>query len=342
MKFGFNRFDMTSVTAFAESVAMGEELGYDYALIPSSPLLARDPYIMLAEAARRTSRIRLAPMIENPVTRHPAVIAGSIATLAEVSGDRADVALGVGDTAVRLLDLAPARVRALESAVDQITTLLRGERYAYGEKTPRLRHARPVPVWVAAGGPKNLKMAGRLADGVIVRVGTHPDNIAFALQQVSEGAREAGRSMADIQIAAVFHTVMSDDEAVVGHIGRSIAAGYFEYAPYLFERAGLDWNGPEVESLREQIWQDFHHTPDLIKAGSLLEFLPDQAVADFSLHGSAGDILSQITSLSSRHPEISVVVPHPMTPPPQSPEEHPHQDFMMQFARGVIQDTAMA
>ena len=60
------------------------------------------------------------------------------------------------------------------------------------------------------------------------------------------------------------------------------------------ERTGQTWDGPDVEELKKKIWQDFHHTPDLMAAGKLVDFLPDACVDDFSLHGSPGDIVNQL------------------------------------------------
>ena len=49
--FGLNRFDYTSPSAFAADAKRAEALGWDYAFIPSSPLLLQDPYVNLAFAA---------------------------------------------------------------------------------------------------------------------------------------------------------------------------------------------------------------------------------------------------------------------------------------------------
>ncbi len=121
--FGLNRLEMTSPAAFAESAARAESLGWQYGFIPSSPLLVQDPYVMLAEALRRTEAIKLGPLIENPIMRHPAVIAGSIATVDRIAPGRTLIGLGVGDTAVRLMGRSPARVKTLESAADLIGLL---------------------------------------------------------------------------------------------------------------------------------------------------------------------------------------------------------------------------
>ena len=87
-EFGLNRWDWTSTEAFVADIQRGEELGWDYALIPWNPLSRRDPYMELAIAAGRTSRIKLGLLLDNPVLHHPAVSASSIATLDILSEGR--------------------------------------------------------------------------------------------------------------------------------------------------------------------------------------------------------------------------------------------------------------
>ena len=126
-QFGLNRFDARSVSAFADDVKRAELLGWDAAFQPDSQLRRRDTYVLLAAAANATQRISLAPFIANPVTRHPSVTASSIATVDELAPGRVLLALGIGDTAVRLSGLRPARVAELEAATLTIKALLAGE-----------------------------------------------------------------------------------------------------------------------------------------------------------------------------------------------------------------------
>ena len=92
--------------------------------------------------------------------------------------------------------------------------LLDGEAVDVGAARPaHLPHHRPVPIWIAAGGPRTLRMAGGVADGVFLRVGTHPANIARAVEAIRAGAAEAGRAASAVRVGAVFHTVLVDDAA---------------------------------------------------------------------------------------------------------------------------------
>lgn len=315
-EFGLNRFDWTSTEAFVADIQRAEELGWGYALIPWNPLSRRDPYMELAIAAGRTSRIRLGLLLDNPVLHHPAVSASSIATLDEISGGRAILTYGVGDTAVRWLGLRPARMTELEEATVLARRLLAGEAVEVGAVRPaRLLHARPVPLWIAAGGPKTIEMAGRVADGVFLRVGRHPENLRTAIARVHAGARAAGRDPGEVGIGLIFHTVMSDDPEEIRATARSMAAGYYEYSPALFEIPGLPWEGPPVEELKRQVYPDFHHAPDLVESGKLVSFLNEETADSFALFGSAGDIAGQLREAIAIAGRVDIVVPHPVPMP---------------------------
>ena len=332
LRFGLNRLDLSSPTAFAEDAVRLEAQGWDYGFIPSSPLLVRDPYINIVEALKATTTFRLGPLIENPVMRHPAVIAGSIATVDQFSPGRVLLGMGVGDTAVRLMGRKPATIKRLEEAIRVMRALLDGEGVEVAAARPaRLRHAMPVPIYVAAGGPRTLEMAGRVADGVFIRVGTDRRLLEHAVGCVRHGEVAAGREAGSVRICAVFHTVFGRDDDRSRAIARSIAAGYYEYSPMLFEQAGIEWNGPDVETLRESVWPDFHHTSDLEKAGHMVGFLGRDAEHAFSLVGDADAIAERLDSIDKYDLGIDVVVPHPMPTAPTGPG-----DYAERFARDVI------
>src|SRR5687767_9688219 len=210
--FGLNRFNYTSPPSFAADARRAESLGWDYAFIPSSPLRRQDPYVHLAFAAAQTERIGLGPLIENPVMRHPSVIASSIATVAALAPGRTILGYGVGDTAVRLMGKRPATVAELEAATMMTRRLLAGEAVEVGAARPaQLRHALPVPIWIAAGGPRTLRMAGRVADGVFIRVGRHEANLRTAIEAIRAGAGDAGRDPETVKIGIILHTILTDD-----------------------------------------------------------------------------------------------------------------------------------
>jgi 5,10-methylenetetrahydromethanopterin reductase len=337
-RFGLNRFDASSVDAFADDVRRAEALGWDAAFLPDSQLRRRDTYVLLAAAARVTTRITLATLLANPVTRHPTVTASSIATIDELAPGRTLLGMGIGDTAVRLAGLRPARMGELEASTRLMRALLDGEGVEVGAARPaRLPHHRPVPIWIAAGGPRTLRMAGGVADGVFIRVGTHPANIAAAVDAIRAGAAAAGRDPSRVRVAAVFHTVLVDEPDRALAMGKSMAAGYYEYSPTLFEAPGLAWPGPDPETLKreQKVWPDFHHATDLEASGRVVDFLPAAAADAFCLRGSPADIVAQLLDVIGAAPvAFDYVCLHPI-PNPTVPDDPAH-GYMARVAREVL------
>jgi 5,10-methylenetetrahydromethanopterin reductase len=337
-RFGLNRFDSRSVDLFAADVRRAEQLGWDAALQPDSQLRRRDTYVLLAAAARVTERITLGPLLANPVNRHPTVTASSIATIDELAPGRVLLGWGVGDTAVRLAGLRPARVKELEESTRLMRALLDGEAVEVGAARPaRLPHHRPVPIWIAAGGPKTLRMAGAVADGVFIRVGTHAANIATAVDAIRGGAVEAGRDPAGVRLGAIFHTVLVDDAARALTMARSMAAGYYEYSPALFGPPGLQWSGPDPERLKHDraVWPDFHHAADLEASGRVVDFLPERAADAFSLRGGPAEVAERLVETLRAAPAVfDHVVLHPI-PDPRWPADR-EADYTARMAREVL------
>mgnify|MGYP001169197331 CR=1 FL=1 len=331
---GLNRFNWRSPHSFADDVARAEALGWGWALIPASSMKLQDPYVNLAFAAQKTERIGLGVLLDNPIVRHPGVLASSMATVERMARGRTLLTLGVGDTAVRLVGARPARVARLEKATQQVRDLMTGEPVEMGAARPaRLEFAARSPVWIAAGGPRTLRMAGRVADGVFIRVGTHPVNLRNAYAEVCAGAGEVGRDASEVKIGLIFHTVLEENADKAALIARSMAAGYYEYSPMLFDAPGFEWNGPDCEELKKQVWPDFHHHPRLEESGKLVEFLSDDVAASFSAHGDADAITEQLNAAINCGVPCDILVPHPMpTPHPDGPRP----DYMERFANEVL------
>jgi 5,10-methylenetetrahydromethanopterin reductase len=243
------------------------------------------------------------------------VLAGSISTVARLAPGRVHLGLGIGDTAVRFNGLAPATVKELEAATVAARALIAGERLDVGALRPaKLDHTSPVPVWIAAQGPKTLRMAGRVADGVWIRVGTHPSNLKTAWNAVCEGAREAARDPAEIQLGLIFHTAVSTDRDQARTMGKAIAAGYYEYSPFLFDQPGYQWTGANPDVLREQLWPDFHHHRDPVHTGTVVDFLDDDIADAFALYGDWDQIGVQLQAVLDLGLPVSMVIPHPVLP----------------------------
>lgn len=193
--------------------------------VGDSPSIYPDTYVRSTFAALRTTNVRVGPWVTNPVTRHPAVTAGAIASVDQVATGRAFLGIGSGDSAVRNLDLPPARLATLESYITAVRDLLETGVATWQERTCRLRlEQRPVPIIVAAAGPRALEMAGRVGDAVVVVGGIDPGLMERARERIDRGARSAGRTIDQLDVWwLVLANVAEEDAAALHEVRNSLA-----------------------------------------------------------------------------------------------------------------------
>lgn len=194
-----------------ELARLAEDYGFDYVWAWDSHVLWQDVYPVFTLIATNTERVRIGPCVTNPATRDITVTASALATLNQISGGRMVMGMGRGDSARRVIGKPPVTVEHMEEACRQIRDLAEGREIDY-EGTPlRLKWASGrLPVWVAAYGPKALRAAGRVADGLIMQL-ADPYIIEWSLRYVREGAEEAGRPFDDIQIMSAAPAYVTDD-----------------------------------------------------------------------------------------------------------------------------------
>jgi 5,10-methylenetetrahydromethanopterin reductase len=195
----------------SETARMVEDLGYDDLWIPDQSF-HHDPFVLLTRCAAATSSIRLGIAVTNPLTRHPVQIARAAATLGELTGGRFVLGLGAGNRSTLLpsLDLPSDRAAVrIAEAIDVCRAVLRGDEVSFRGRTivadgVRLEANRPptVPIFVGARGRRVLRVAGSKADGVFAEAMFTPAGIDHVLAEVGAGAREEGRSLADLEIVA--------------------------------------------------------------------------------------------------------------------------------------------
>jgi 5,10-methylenetetrahydromethanopterin reductase len=157
--------------------------------------------MVLAQCATSTERIRFGPRVITPVTRHPAVAASAAATLEELAPGRTLIGIGSGDSAAYNIGLKAAPLAELREYALTIRELLERGTATYHGRSARLTWSRArIPIYLAASGPKTLRLAGQIADGVVIRTGILPEIVRDSIAQVRAGAREAGRDPADIDM----------------------------------------------------------------------------------------------------------------------------------------------
>ena len=199
------------VSRWVELTQLAEANGFEYAWLFDSHVLWEEVYPIFTLMAAGTSKIKIGPCVTNPGTRDPTVTASALATLNEISQGRMVMGIGRGDSARRVLGQKPVSVEQMEADCRLIRDLAAGKEVDYDGTRIRLKWAeRELPIWVAGYGPKALRAAGRVADGVIIQL-ADPDIISWCLRWVKEGAEEAGRSFDDIQVQAAAPAFISGD-----------------------------------------------------------------------------------------------------------------------------------
>ncbi|ELZ75083.1 MULTISPECIES: 5,10-methylenetetrahydromethanopterin reductase [Haloferax] len=235
------------VDDLVELGAQAEREGYDSCFV-SCHYNNRDPFAVLARLAAETDDIRLGPGVANPYELHPVTLAGKVATVAEASGGRGLLGIGPGDpSTLRNLGLEDERgLRSVLEAFKVAQKLWDGERVSHDgtfEATDAgLNFDVPgeVPVYVGGEGPHMCRMAGKHADGLLFN-GSHPDDLAWAREQVDIGVEDRPDSRGEFTLAAYASVSVSEDADAAREAARPpvafIAAGA---APPVLDRHGID------------------------------------------------------------------------------------------------------
>ncbi len=235
-----------------------EGVGFGYGWLFDSHVLWLEPYPLLTLMALNTTTMRLGTCVTNPATRDPTVTASALATLNRISGGRMDLGIGRGDSARRVMGKKPTTLAQLEAATRMIGDLACGRPTLYeGEQICMEWAEGPLPVWIAGYGPKALRLAGRIADGVILQF-ADPHLIRWCMGFVREGAEESGRDPAAIRVMAAAPVWVSDDlaaarervrwfPALVSNHVMDLIARYDpadlpeELTAYVHDRSGYDY-----------------------------------------------------------------------------------------------------
>jgi 5,10-methylenetetrahydromethanopterin reductase len=201
-----------SLQDWAEFTCELERRGVDEMWLIDSQLAMKDTYVGLALAATRTKRMRLGTGVSNLVTRHPTVTANGIAAIAELSGGRAMLGLGAGDSAVYGLGARPSRVAEVEEGLGFFGAVLAGREGTWQGREYRLAQSAPsTPVYLAVSQPRMCRLAGRMADGAIVMGPAQPDVLARQMGWIEEGIAAAGRERSDVRVCFITTLSARDD-----------------------------------------------------------------------------------------------------------------------------------
>lgn len=254
----------------------------------------RDAITVASSVAATTERIGIGLCVINPYTRNPALAAMTIASLDEISGGRA--ILGLGRSIRQWMEPMGIRyqkpITSMREFIHLTRLMLSGERVSFDGRVykhvnvglgfkPLRGH---VPIFIAAMGPKMLRLAGEIADGVILGSGLPRAYLVEALERVGEGLRASSRTRGQFTVALCALTSIAEESkaarsAIRPLLGRFIALNLFA-DPTLYERSG---GAPGAEA--KKILDTF------LKAGpeAAAQHVTDEMVDELSIAGTPGE-----------------------------------------------------
>ncbi len=308
----------SSPRTIVRSAKNADEAGFDGMVVTDSQNLAGDCYVALTAAALSTTSLQLATGVTNPVTRHPAVTAAAIAAIQHLSGGRASLAIGRGDSALAHLGRAPASLVALERYARALQHYLRGEEIPFSEldfherlappveqlglaDTPSgsrltwLRDIPKVPVEIVGTGPKMIAMAALVADCVLLAVGADPERLRWAVGLAKDARRAAGLDPDALSFGAYVNVVAHPDIAMARQL---VSGGLATFARFsVMHGTPTGPQSAESEELLRNLHASYdmkHHTrTDSTHAATF----PDEFVDRYATVGPAGAVVERLLEI---------------------------------------------
>lgn len=211
---------------------LAERMGFNNLWV-SEHVHIRNCFSALSIIATSTERIGIGPGVTNPYIHHPATIAQFLATLSELAPNRVVCGLAAGDP-LDLRKMFIPREKSLSrvrESFEIIRLLLEGasakhsgNSFSTDDLKLEFNTAGRIPIYLGAQGPNMLRLAGEIADGVLIN-SSFPDEIASAVKLVKDGMSVRSSSLPKPQVAA--HTVFSIDEN--GDKARKTAVPYVAF-----------------------------------------------------------------------------------------------------------------
>jgi 5,10-methylenetetrahydromethanopterin reductase len=201
---------------------MAEEEGLDMFCVGEAFLVHKSYHYrgavpVVSAIAQATNRIKICLGITSPHLRHTSLLAVDTAAIDEISGGR--FILGLGTMTRPLLELGynvhlARSLAGMRESIIAIRGVLSGKTFSYQAATinfdvrDKMLGFKPVrelvPIYIGASSDKMLRMTGEMADGLIITssASISGDFIRHAINLLEEGATQAGRNLADIDIVS--------------------------------------------------------------------------------------------------------------------------------------------
>lgn len=290
-----------------------DEHGFETVYVGDSQMIWNDVWVTLAACAQATQRVKLGPGVTNLITRHPAVTTNAATSLNMLTGGRAVLGVGAGDSAVRTAGLPPARLAMLRERIPLMRALLRGEEIDAFEWVDTGRDNRAwgavdrirvigtedwgdIDIQLACMQPKSAAVAGEVADGVIVdgHMGGNAEGVEATVAAATEGAERAGREPSTLRFISAIDAAIDDDrQTALDHV-RPTAARNIARKPWLPDTLGVQHS--EVVQAVSESYKFYEH---LDLTAKHRELIPDEVAMKCTIAGTPEDCIAKARELDA-------------------------------------------
>jgi 5,10-methylenetetrahydromethanopterin reductase len=235
-----------------EAIEAADRFGF-HAVYLADMIYHQDAWQILAVAARRTERIRLAAAT-NVVLKEPTYVAQQLLTLDRVSDGRALGLFSVGSIPMLRkyhVDIGQLRMigrlreahHVMRTILDSGTIDYNGRFFKYDGVFTSARGAQErIPLTLGGErGPKSFELAGEISDGLMTGMLYSPEALKYALDHVEAGTKRAGRKLEDLDLGAGLISAIAEDGQAARNAARVVAASFIPaVADETAERNGID------------------------------------------------------------------------------------------------------
>jgi 5,10-methylenetetrahydromethanopterin reductase len=279
-----------SIDETVSIVKIADSLGLDSAWLLDSELICSDVYVNLAACALNTSKIMLSPGVTNVITRHAAVTANAIATVDKISGGRAVLGIGAGDSAVQGLGLKPASIKHTEDYITLVKKLFTGQYVDYGSKKIKIMSAtgRKIPIHLSVSQRRMCELAGKIANGAIIIGSTNPALLKRQIEWIRKGMKDASRESDPFEMTYYVGFSVSKDSKKAKEEVRAFATSRARW----FASWDVSLLPAELTKLKKQLDEirpkyDFleHMAVDAKHHGAVEDLLSEEMIDEFAVGG---------------------------------------------------------
>jgi 5,10-methylenetetrahydromethanopterin reductase len=268
-----------------------EALGFRSLWLTDMVLQTYDVFACLSVVAASTRQVRIGACVLHPQVRHFAVSLNGMVTVDRMTGGRAIFGIGTGGAeVVAELGFQPASRAVMREIVQLSRRLMRGETVDASVRPIQLCGARlrllpkaPLPIYLAATGPKMLELAGEVADGVFAHVGASGATVGFARASCERGLVRRPGDLGPLDFSTFVHASVARERKTALAECRAGALRVATRFPRYAELVGF--GSDEIARLRSV-------------GSGVFDGVPESLVHALTLSGTVEDCIDKVDGMA--------------------------------------------